>query len=56
MGDKEKSEIQKVVDLLEENCYHVIAAAEEIVNPGTICNFRVISLKITPMKEEKENR
>jgi hypothetical protein len=30
MGNKEKSEIQKVVDLLEENGYHVFKAEEYI--------------------------
>lgn len=51
---KEKSVIQKVVDLLEENGFHVFEAKED---PGDlftsrISNKGVIKLLITPLSNE----
>ncbi|MDR1128839.1 MAG: hypothetical protein LBL20_05965 [Treponema sp.] len=54
MGNKEKSEIQKAVDLLEGNGYHVFKIEEELVDRG-IASGRptgAIQIWIAPKEEE----
>ena len=49
-----KSVIQKIVDLLEENGYHVFKAEEEIDERDGICGTApsgVIQLRIAPYRE-----
>jgi hypothetical protein len=56
MGDKEKSNIQKAVDLLEEAGYHVFKAEEEVYGEG-ICKGMLtgaVSLRIAPKAKEEE--
>jgi hypothetical protein len=55
MEQKEKSEIQKVVDLLEDNGYHVFKAAEEGIDENTAdFNHGIIQLRIIPWKIVKK--
>jgi hypothetical protein len=52
---QEKSSLQKVVDLLEENGFHVSKAEEALIESGISSGLPsgVILLRIAP-KEEKE--
>jgi hypothetical protein len=52
MEKQEKSEIQKAVDLLEENGFHVARAEEEYTSPISMKHSRgTILLQIVPKKE-----
>jgi predicted transcriptional regulator len=56
MEDKEKAEIQRVVELLEENGYHVFKAEEapSDIFTANINRKGVIHLTITPKKNKEE--
>jgi len=51
---KEKSELQKIVDLLEQNGYHVFKAEEEVIEDGGCRGHPTgaIQLRIAPYREE----
>ncbi|MDR0584596.1 MAG: hypothetical protein LBG57_09655 [Treponema sp.] len=53
MADKEKSRIQTVIDLLEENGFHVFKAEEEKPDELTGWKYRrgTILLRIVPGEE-----
>jgi hypothetical protein len=54
MADKEKSEIRKVVELLEENGYHVFEIKEDLIDHGIATGIPsgAIQVWIAQMKEK----
>ncbi|MDR0709303.1 MAG: hypothetical protein LBF77_04475 [Spirochaetaceae bacterium] len=56
MGDKEKTRIQKAIDLLEENGFYVFKAEEEADPDGRVFFKRgTIQLRIVPKELIEKN-
>jgi hypothetical protein len=56
METRERTAIQKAIDLLEENGFYVFKAEEERPNEWTVRKFKkgVIVLRITPREDPGE--